>query len=72
MWLPAAAICCYPVAVPGVRLADGAAALHTDRCHSLGSLGSATGGGRLASQIFTGFASSNQYPLIKKQPSRLG
>ena len=54
MWLPAAAICCSPVAVPGVRLADGAAALHTDRCHSLGSLGSATGGGRLAPQIFTG------------------
>ena len=25
----------YPVAVPGVRLADGAAALHTDRGHSL-------------------------------------
>ena len=38
MWLPAAAICCYPVAVPGVRLADGAAALHTDRGHSLRSL----------------------------------
>ncbi len=37
-----------PVAVPGVRLADGAAALHTDRGHSLGSLDSATGGGRLA------------------------
>jgi len=30
--------CRCPVAVPGVRLADGAAALHTDRCHSLGSL----------------------------------
>ncbi len=28
----------FPVAVPGVRLADGAAALHTDRCHSLSSL----------------------------------
>jgi len=27
-----------PVAVPGVRLADCAAALHTDRCHSLSSL----------------------------------
>ena len=27
-----------PVAVPCVRLADGAAALHTDRCHSLPSL----------------------------------
>jgi len=27
-----------PVAVPGVRLADSAAALHTDRCHSLPSL----------------------------------
>ena len=27
-----------PVAVPGVRLADGAAALHTDRGHSLCSL----------------------------------
>jgi len=27
-----------PVAVPGVRLAVGAAALHTDRCHSLRSL----------------------------------
>ena len=33
-----AARCCYPVAVPGVRLADGAAALHTDRCHSFPSL----------------------------------
>jgi len=72
MWLPTAAICCNPVAVPGVRLADGAAALHTDRCHSLGSLASATGGGRLTPQIFTGFASSNLYPLIKNQPSRLG
>ena len=29
---------CSPVAVPGVRLADDAAALHTDRCHSLRSL----------------------------------
>jgi len=28
----------FPVAVPGVRLADGATALHTDRCHSLSSL----------------------------------
>ena len=28
----------HPVAVPGVRLADGAAALHTDRGHSLRSL----------------------------------
>ena len=27
-----------PVAVPGVRLGDGAPALHTDRCHSLPSL----------------------------------
>ena len=26
-----------PLAVPGVRLADGAAALHTDRSHSLAS-----------------------------------
>ena len=31
-------MCALPVAVPGVRLADGAAALHTDRCHSLPSL----------------------------------
>ena len=37
-----------PVAVPCVRLAAVAAALHTDRCHSLGSLGSATGGAPLA------------------------
>ena len=31
---------CYkcPVAVPCVRLDDGASALHTDRCHSLWSL----------------------------------
>ena len=28
----------YPVAVPGVRLADKAATLPTDRCHSLRSL----------------------------------
>ena len=28
----------FPVAVPCVRLADGAAALHADRCHSLWSL----------------------------------
>ncbi len=40
--------CGIPVAVPCVRLADGAAALPTDRCHSFGSLASATGGGRLA------------------------
>ena len=37
-WPPPAAECCFPVAVPGVRLADGAAALHTDRGHSFGSL----------------------------------
>ena len=36
------------VAVPGVRLAGSAAALHTDRCHSLPSLDSAPGGGRVA------------------------
>ena len=36
------------VAVPGVRLGGGAPALHTDRCHSLPSLESATGGGRVA------------------------
>ena len=34
----AAGTMCLPVAVPGVRLADRAAALHTDRCHSLRSL----------------------------------
>jgi len=28
----------FPVAVPGVRLADGATALYTDRCHSLSFL----------------------------------
>ena len=39
----------YPVAVPCVRLADGAAALHTDRGHSLSSLDSATGGHSLSS-----------------------
>ena len=33
-----AAICCYLVAVAGVRLGDGAPTLHTDRCHSLPSL----------------------------------
>ena len=44
-----------PVAVPGVRLAVGAAALHTDRCHSLASLDSATGGGRVAPQTRTSF-----------------
>ena len=36
------------VAVPCVRLGDGAPALHTDRGHSLSSLDSATGGGRVA------------------------
>jgi len=39
---------CSPVAVPGVRLAGGAAALHTDRGHSLRSLDSATGGAPIA------------------------
>ena len=39
---------CSPVAVPGVRLGDGAPALHTDRCHSLRSLDSATGGAPIA------------------------
>ena len=74
--LPGGSFCLYkvaacgslfrsPPAVPGVRLADGAAALHTDRCHSLGSLDSATGGGRLAPQILTGFASSNGYQQQK-------
>ena len=37
-----------PVGVPGVRLADGAAALHTDPGHSLRSLDSATGGAPIA------------------------
>jgi len=37
-----------PVAVPGVRLAADAASLPTDRCHSLPSLDSATGSGRVA------------------------
>ena len=37
-----------PVAVPGVRRADKAAALHTDRGHSLRSLDSATGGAPIA------------------------
>ena len=32
------ALRCSPVAVPGVHLAVGAVALHTDRCHSLRSL----------------------------------
>ena len=32
----------------------------------------ATGSARARGQIFTGFASSNLYPLIKNQPSRLG
>ena len=45
--------CRCPVAVPGVRLAHGGAALHTDRCHSLASLDSATGGGRLTPQTLT-------------------
>ena len=36
-----------------MRLAVGAAALHTDRCHSLPSLDSATGGGRVAPQTLT-------------------
>ena len=40
-----------PVAVPGVLLGDGAAASHTDRGHALGSLDTATGGGRLVSQL---------------------
>ena len=44
------AISALPVAVPGVLLADGAASSTTDRGHSLGSLDSATGGGRLAPQ----------------------
>ena len=41
-----------------LRLADGAAALHTDRCTPNCPAASATGGGRLTPQIFTGFASS--------------
>ena len=39
--------------VPGVRLAHGGAALHTDRGHSLPSLDSATGGGRVAPRTLT-------------------
>ena len=39
-----------PVAVPGIFLADGAAASSADRIHSLSSLVSATGGGRIAPQ----------------------
>ncbi len=42
---------CFPVAMPGVRLAHSGAALHTDRGHSLGSLDSATGGGRLTLRL---------------------
>ena len=39
-----------PVAVPDIFLADGAASSAIDRGHSLSSLDSATGGGRLAPQ----------------------
>ena len=37
-----------PVAVPGIFLADGAAASSADRCHSLRSLDSATGSAPIA------------------------
>ena len=39
---------CSPVAVPGIFLADGAASSSADRCHSLRSLDSATGGAPFA------------------------
>jgi len=42
-----------PVAVPGVLLADGAAASLTDRGHSLRSLDSATGGAPIAPQLLS-------------------
>ena len=38
------------VAVPGVLVGDKAPSSFTDRCHSLSSLDSATGGGRVAPQ----------------------
>ena len=47
-----------PVAVPGVRLGDSAPALHTDRSHSLPSLDSATGGGRVAPPLSASLPSS--------------
>ena len=39
---------CSPVAVPGIFLADGAASSSADRCHSLRSRDSATGGAPIA------------------------
>ena len=42
-----------PVAVPGIFLADGAAASSADRCHSLRSLDSATGGAPIAPQLLS-------------------
>jgi len=48
-----------PVAVPGIFLADKAAASFADRCHSLRSLDSATGGAPIA-------------PLVPLRPTRLG
>ena len=38
LWDIYSLICCYPVAVPGIFLADGAASSSADRCHSLPSL----------------------------------
>ena len=48
------------VAVPGVRLGGNAPALHTDRCHSLPSLDSATGGGRVAPYLLRYAQSAKQ------------
>jgi hypothetical protein len=45
-WLLVAAVCCFSVAVPGVLLADGAAASPTDRGTHCALAVSATGSAR--------------------------
>ena len=40
-----------PVVILGALVGDGAPSSLTDHCHSLGSLASATGGGRLVPQL---------------------
>ena len=64
-WQPAAAICCYPVAVPCENFAPQSGLVFCRPLPLALIASSATGGAPIAPQIFTGFASSNRYQQQK-------
>ncbi len=58
MWLPSAAVCCYPVAVPCENFARRSRLVFCRPLPLVQVAPSATGGAPFTPQIFTGFASS--------------